>query len=144
MSNPKYVVSAPMVYLQYADPTVGAVIQRAFYAGASVPESITEKSLQHHLDGQMIVEADSVEAELLGVPAGTPVPGETPNEPLAEPAVRVERAKQAVKAQSKQGGGQPSVGSRKEDWVDYAVSQGADRGQAEAATKEELIEKYGA
>lgn len=33
--------------------------------------------------------------------------------------------------------------AKKAEWVDYAVSQGADRAEAEAATKDELVDTYG-
>lgn len=38
----------------------------------------------------------------------------------------------------------PAKSASKGDWVDYAVSQGADREEAESSTKEQLIEAYGA
>lgn len=37
----------------------------------------------------------------------------------------------------------PAASDRKTDWVDWAVTQGADRDDAEAATKADLVEKYG-
>lgn len=37
----------------------------------------------------------------------------------------------------------PKHYAAKPDWVDYAVSQGADRDEAENSTKDELIELYG-
>lgn len=40
--------------------------------------------------------------------------------------------------------GPPKHAELKPAWVDYAVSQGADREEAEALTKPELIEMYGA
>lgn len=44
------------------------------------------------------------------------------------------------------GGGGPEVPAKsasKEDWVAYAVSQGAAEADANAATKEQLIDQYG-
>lgn len=38
----------------------------------------------------------------------------------------------------------PSKSDNKAAWVDYAVTQGADRDEAEASTKAELVEQYGA
>lgn len=38
----------------------------------------------------------------------------------------------------------PLSSASKADWVDYAVSQGADREQAEKMTKAELADTYGA
>ncbi len=40
--------------------------------------------------------------------------------------------------------GPPPHAALKEEWVDYAVEQGADREEAEAMTKADLIEEYGA
>lgn len=37
----------------------------------------------------------------------------------------------------------PKQVAPKADWVDYAVSEGLDRDEAEAMTKAELIEQYG-
>ena len=39
---------------------------------------------------------------------------------------------------------QPNKSASKGDWVDYAVSQGMSRADAEAVTKDELIGRYGA
>lgn len=38
----------------------------------------------------------------------------------------------------------PAVNDRKAAWVDYAVAQGADRDDAEALTKDDLVDQYGA
>lgn len=40
-------------------------------------------------------------------------------------------------------GGRPSKNSSKADWVEYAVSVGADRGDVERSTKGALVETYG-
>jgi hypothetical protein len=37
----------------------------------------------------------------------------------------------------------PAKSASKGDWVDFAVSQGADREEADAKTKDELIAEYG-
>lgn len=37
----------------------------------------------------------------------------------------------------------PTTSDRKAVWVDHAVSHGADRDDAEAMTKDELIDQYG-
>lgn len=39
--------------------------------------------------------------------------------------------------------GAPNKSATKGEWVDYAVKQGMDRDEAEEATKDDLIEKYG-
>ena len=37
----------------------------------------------------------------------------------------------------------PAKSATKAEWVDYAVSQGADRDEAEASTKDQLIADHG-
>ena len=37
----------------------------------------------------------------------------------------------------------PAVSASKAEWVDYAVTCGADRDEAAASTKDQLIEQYG-
>ncbi len=37
----------------------------------------------------------------------------------------------------------PAQSAKKADWVDYAVSQGADRGESEASTKDDLVHQFG-
>lgn len=44
------------------------------------------------------------------------------------------------KGGSDAGEGRPAKSASKGDWVDYAVSQGADREAAEAANKDELVD----
>lgn len=39
--------------------------------------------------------------------------------------------------------GTPALSATKAEWVDHAVSSGADRGEAESMTKAELQEQYG-
>jgi hypothetical protein len=39
--------------------------------------------------------------------------------------------------------GKPPKAAAKDAWVDFAVAQGADQGEAEAMTKAELIERFG-
>jgi len=62
------------------------------------------------------------------------VPEETPDEVVPETPVEPEPETPSAPAKS----------AAKPEWVDYAVAQGADRGDAEKATKDELIELYGA
>lgn len=45
--------------------------------------------------------------------------------------------------QEPEGSGRPAVADNKATWVDWAVSQGLDRDEAEAATKADLIDRYG-
>lgn len=40
-------------------------------------------------------------------------------------------------------GGAPAKNATKDEWVDHAVAQGADRDEAESMTKAELVDTYG-
>lgn len=41
------------------------------------------------------------------------------------------------------GDGSPAKSAPKAEWVDHAVAAGADRGEVEQLTKDQLVEKYG-
>lgn len=62
-----------------------------------------------------------------------------PSEPVAQSAPESEPEPAAEPASS----GRPAQADNKAAWVDWAVSQGVDREEAETATKAELIELYG-
>lgn len=62
-------------------------------------------------------------------------PSTTEPEPEPEPAPEPELEEESD--------GRPVQADNKAAWVDWAVSQGADREEAEAATKAELIDDYG-
>ena len=103
-NKPKYVVAAPLVYLKVPD-VGGALVSYTFYAGAPVPENVDQDSLQHHLDSGLVLKADDDLADVVAVPAGTPIPGEPPNVPVTEatpgaktPEQRLEAAKKATES----------------------------------------------
>jgi hypothetical protein len=94
----------------------------------------------------------------VAVPAGTPIPGEPPNEPVTEQPVvsgavdeRVARALDAAgQADPAARGGRPRQGDPKDAWVAWAVSQRSEdvseedaRAEAEAKTKADLVTEYG-
>jgi hypothetical protein len=116
-SKPKYVVAAPLVYLKVPD-VGGALVSYTFYAGAPVPENVDKDSLQHHLDSNLVIEASDPVAEVIAVPAGTPVPGEPPNVPVTEtgpgpksPDQRFEEVKKAAESSSRKSSGSSSSSS---------------------------------
>jgi len=81
-----------------------------FHQGATVPDGVNQDDLDRHLRKGLIAEAGSREADLLGVPAGTPVPGEPPNVPVTEASGanrsaedRGRRAQEATEATSGRG-----------------------------------------
>ena len=153
----QYVVTAPYVTLKVKDQAGGTVVGE-LYQGAPVPDSADPENVQRLVAKGMLAEAGTSEADLLGVPAGTPVPGEPPNVPVTEqsgasitPADRLLRAQDANdRAERQTGDGRPSVRAPKDDWVTYAVSQRAEgvseedaRAEAEGKSKAELVAKFG-
>lgn len=113
--KPKYVVAAPLVTLKAPD-AAGALIFKHYYAGAPVPEDIDPDNLQQHLDSGQVIEVSDSLADVVAVPAGTPVPGEPPNVPVTESTPgaksqqeRLDEAKKAVESQSRKQ--QPSSSS---------------------------------
>ena len=64
-----------------------------------------------------------------------------PDEAVAEPAEQAEQ--DTVTTEAPESSGRPAQNDSKSAWVDWAVTQGADRDEAEALTKAELVEFYG-
>lgn len=103
MSRKKYVVISPYITLRAKDDT-GAEVLSGFHQGAPVPEGVNQEDLDRHLRKGMVAEDGTDEARLLGVPAGTPIPGEPPNVPVTEASGAVppteERLRRAQEAES--------------------------------------------
>lgn len=112
MAKTEFKVIGEMVYLQFQDQT-GATVQAPFYRGAVVFRedddeentigSITEKSIEHHIETGQLVPVDDDIADVVG-PAGTPLPGDEPQGekgPLpTEPKARTRRVREAVTGKS--------------------------------------------
>ncbi|MEU4779258.1 hypothetical protein [Micromonospora sp. NPDC023633] len=99
-----HVVTAPYITLKVRD-AAGALVVNEFYAGAIVPENADEADVKRLADKGMLAEQGSREADLLGAPAGTPVPGEPPNVPVQQEMLstpsqgeRLQRARDAADA----------------------------------------------
>lgn len=76
-----------------------------------------------------------------GVPkGGLPTPQAEQPQPATQPP-HVEPPEPVEPQQESEG--PPKEYATKSDWVDWAVSRGADRDEAESLTKNELIELYG-
>lgn len=94
-----YVVTAPYVTLRVPD-AAGQEVLRGFHQGAAVPVDVNGEDLDRHARKGMVAEGGGREAGLLGVPSGTPVPGEPPNVAVGEvPAGNVPPAERARRAQ---------------------------------------------
>lgn len=93
--------------------------------GGPLPSNATQDAIDHLLSVGLITKGD-VEGGLPPVRSGAnPVPVVDPADDPDGP------------------GGIPAKSASKQDWIDYAVSQGATADEANAATKDQLIEQYG-
>lgn len=133
----------------------GGLILREFYAGAPVPGNADPDDRDRLLRKGAIIDADAPGADVLAVPAGTPIPGEPPNVPVTEvPAIAgsidVRLRQQAEAANAPVEGGRPKDYASKGEWVDYAVSNRGEgvseedaRVAAEGKSKTDLIAEHG-
>lgn len=147
-------VAWPYVTVKLRSET-GLVI-REFYAGAPVPANADPDDCDRLVRKGALIDEDAPYADVLAVPAGTPIPGEPPNVPVTEtPAVagnldeRLRLQAEAAAAQADPGG-RPKDYASKGEWVEYAVSKRADdvseddaRSSAEGKTKDALIAEHG-
>lgn len=144
-------VTAPFVNLKLKNPVVGGAAINGFYKGAIVTDDqIEEASLERHLRRNMMepfYELPSPQPEAsapaanpdpdaeLGelVADGTPGPLPEANPANPDPDAELLPAPPPVKPKQAEG---------KDAWVDYAVANGVDPGEAEGLTKAELIELF--
>jgi hypothetical protein len=71
-------------YVTIKTRTDAGTVLREFYAGAPVPDNADPDDRDRLLRKGAIVDESAPEAELVAVPAGTPIPGEPPNVPVTE------------------------------------------------------------
>lgn len=124
-----YRVKAPLLLLRFRDQASGKEQISERYAGAIAIDPVDDKALQKALDRGWVEEVDDVPAEPAAAPASPPDPdsgqgGEGDGAP-AGPTVP-----------------KPGQNDPKAAWVDYAVALGADRAEAEAMTKTDLVDIY--
>lgn len=143
-------------YVTIKTRTDAGTVLREFYAGAPVPENADPADRDRLLRKGAIVDESAPEAELVAVPAGTPIPGEPPNVPVTEQPTgagsvqeRVDRALAAVGDSSGEPK-RPHGNAGKAAWVDYAVARRDEgvseedaRAVAEQMTKEDLVAELG-
>jgi hypothetical protein len=143
-------------YVTIKTRTDAGTVLREFYAGAPVPDNADPDDRDRLLRKGAIVDESAPEAELVAVPAGTPIPGEPPNVPVTEQPAgggsvqdRVDRALTAVDDASA-GPKRPHGNAGKAAWVDYAVARRDEgvseedaRAVAEQMTKEDLVAELG-
>jgi hypothetical protein len=128
MTATTYRVTAPYVVLKLKDHRSGKTVVTGFYADARVTDvDVDPESLKRHLDRGWIEEVEETEkVEQVEPPADIDLDDDPDTDPDAWAGT---------------GGTQrPAQGDSKAAWVEYAVANGAERIDAEAMTKAELIE----
>jgi hypothetical protein len=156
------VVVAPYITVKCRDEVTGGVIIREFYQGGVLPKEADPDNVKRLEEGGMVADQGSPEADVMGVPAGTPIPGEPPNVPVTETAQGPALAQDARMANALEAAGhtetsseirtdgRPNRNDSKAAWVDYAVSQRGEgvseedaRAEADGKLKADLIAEYG-
>jgi hypothetical protein len=110
-------------------------------SGSDEPIEVPEDEADDLIRGGLADEADPPGSE----PAPEPADGDP--EPVLEDTVYRDDLDKAVgdlpAAPAAERAEPPKTADSKQDWVDYAVSRGADSSEADGMTKAELTEKYG-
>lgn len=160
----RYVVTGEYITVATSDPVSGKRVMLGWYRNALLPEDMSDESIKHHLSTRQIkaveIGADGTisdyedlrqtapaEAEVtdgLGEPNKGPGDAPADNDKSESPKPDGATTSPEVKA----GDDVPEPNRRngtKEEWVDYAVSKGADRQDIEAqqTTKADLIATWG-
>lgn len=121
-----YKVIIPLVIVDAGLVNEAELKNQYFYQGAVLPKSVAKKDIDRllKLGAIAVVKTDVVlSTDVLAIDKG--------NE-LFDPTVEEDG-----------GEGAPAQSATKGDWVDYAVSKGADETEAESMTKADLIAAYG-
>ncbi len=125
----KHQVTAPLVIARTKE---GPRIY--LYQGAVVPDNVSGEEVERLVEAGLVAEEDkALRAQLSQAPSSTnlgAVPAGLDTPPRTVPA-------------GGDGDGPPAKSASKAEWVDYAAAQGADRGEAEQLTKDQLVEQYG-
>ncbi len=139
-----YIVTARMALIDRQDGTTVPVLQ-----GAPVPGDVTPAALTHLLALGMVREGD-VEGGLAPTVPGDPVvppagPGpvaDQPADPVGDGGPPADPVGDGQAPSGQGGGGDlPRKTALKPEWVAAAVARGVDPAEADALTKEELIER---
>lgn len=154
-----YQVTGPCGY--FSVPTPQGVMKMQLLRGAIVPDGVPQQQIEHHLsvgliervgddpyqtpvDGNGNSAADvatPLRIELNGGPVATPdAPAESKTD---QPDPDVESRRAAARAKLAEAGGKPKGTHGKDVWVEYAVTQGLDRAEAEKVSVAELQKALG-
>jgi len=103
---------------------------------------VSEAEGQDLIDAGLAIKAseDYTEPETEPGPGPDPVPEP---EPEPEPETEAEDDDEDEAEPEQETGGPPKPAASKQEWIDYAVSQGAEWVTATNSTKQQLMEQYG-
>lgn len=118
----KYTVTGE--YITVLTATSDGVRLVGLYKGAPLPGDVPQESIDHHLSTGQIALVEEVTDDPVAQGADVPPSGSFPNPSAVQT-------------------GEPKKSASKAEWVDYAVSKGADRADAESATKDDLVAVWG-
>lgn len=161
----RYVVTGEYITVTTTD-MVGQRVLLGYYRGALLPEDLTDEAIEHHLSTGQIMEVQlDADGTLQGtdfIPEGTPeaapekdADGKEVTQPdgLGEPNKMPEAQTSGQRpgykpGEVKAGDSVPEPNRRngtRDEWVDYAVSKGADREEIESkqVSKQDLIAVHG-
>lgn len=120
-----YTVTAPMALIDCTDGTTRTVMR-----GGPVPADVTEAHLAHLAAFGIVTE----------VPDAVEYGGVEPSRFGDDSADVVDVI---VAPDVAAAGGRPARAAAKDEWVAYAVSQGAEQDEADALSKADLVATYG-
>lgn len=118
----QYIVTGPLALVK---DQAGKI--RYYYAGAVIPSDIDVKQRTRLVARGLVSEVADLTAPIV---VATDL---TASAPAIEASVTESSAPQ-----------RPAQVAAKSQWVDYAVARGADRSEAEALTKQDLVDAYSA
>ena len=113
---PTYVVTAP--YITVVTSTHDGPKLLGFYAGAHLPDDVSEESIAHHLRLGMIAELEDAEAA------------------LAEPAEPNDGLGTLTNPE------QPKGNASLEEWTAYATASGMSADELEGLTRDQIRDRY--
>lgn len=126
-----YKVTGAYVTVKVRDER-GQLMTLGFYAGGVLPDSADQADVERLLRKGLLAEEGTPQADA-AVPHGVPVTFDELGHAVPQETGQAEPAAE----------GTPKQSDTKAAWVDYAVTQGAERADAEAKSKAELVEQYG-
>lgn len=138
MAKTSYVVTAPYVTLTV--PTTDGPQVRGFYAGATVPNGVSDESIKHHLDNGMIAKSADAEKELAAQPGelatstgSTPAPGAEMTGGSTEPADGLGTLASVE---------QPKGNASEAEWKAYATASGMTAEELEGLSRDDVRALY--